>query len=105
MNMPPVQIKRIQELCKANKVKTLFAFGSVTTGKFHAASDIDLVVDFDENDPFTYTDLYFNLKNKLELLFNRPIDLLEERAIRNRLFRKQLDETKVLIYEYSNQGL
>lgn len=105
MNMPPVQIKRIQELCKANKVKTLFAFGSVTTGNFHAASDIDLVVDFDENDPCKYTDLYFNLKNRLELLFNRSIDLLEERAIRNRMFRKQLDETKVLIYGYANQGL
>ena len=103
--MPPVQIKHIQELCKASKVKTLFAFGSVTRGDFHAASDIDLVVDFDENDHFTYTDLYFDLKNKLELLFNRPIDLLKERAIRNRLFRKQLDETKVLIYGYSNQGL
>lgn len=103
--MPPVQIKRIQELCKANKVKTLFAFGSVTTGNFHAASDIDLVVDFDENDPCKYTDLYFNLKNRLELLFNRSIDLLEERAIRNRMFRKQLDETKVLIYGYANQGL
>lgn len=98
MNMQPVQIKRIQELCKASKVKTLFAFGSVTNGEFHAASDIDLVVDFDEKDPFTYTDLYFDLKNKLELLFNRPIDLLEERAIRNRVFRKQLDECKVQIF-------
>jgi predicted nucleotidyltransferase len=78
----------------------LFAFGSVTREDFNATSDIDLVVDFDENDPFTYTDLYFKLKQSLEDLLNRQIDLLEERAIRNSLFRKQLEKTKVKLYGY-----
>jgi hypothetical protein len=42
--------------------------------------------------------LYFNLKQLLEDLFNRNIDLLEERAIRNPLFKEEIDKTKVLIY-------
>ena len=100
MQIEKTQIDKIQKLCKANKVKSLFAFGSVTREDFNESSDIDLIVDFNENDPFAYTDLYFNLKQSLEDLLNRQIDLLEERAIRNRFFREQLDKTKVKLYGY-----
>ena len=44
-------------------------------------------------------DLYFTLKSKLEEILKRQIDLLEERAIRNRFFKQELDSTKVKIYE------
>lgn len=100
MKIEDSKIKLIQALCKANRVKSLFAFGSVTREDFNESSDIDLVVDFDEKDPFKYTDLYFNLKSKLEEILNRQVDLLEERAIKNRIFRQQLDHTKVKIYGY-----
>ena len=65
---------------------------------FSDESDIDFVVDFDENDPFEYTNLYFQLKDELEKLLKRQIDLIEYRAIKNKYFRKELDETNVLIY-------
>jgi len=100
MKIEQPKIDQIQELCKTNKVKTLFAFGSVTRDDFNDTSDIDLVVDIDEKDPFKYTDIYFNLKSKLEDIFKRQVDLLEERAIKNRLFRRELDNTKVKIYGY-----
>ena len=100
MKIEQPKIDQIQELCKINKVKTLFAFGSVTRDDFNDTSDIDLVVDIDEKDPFKYTDIYFNLKSKLEDIFKRQVDLLEERAIKNRLFRRELDNTKVKIYGY-----
>lgn len=92
-------IKKIQELCRINKVKSLFAFGSVVRDDFHDTSDIDLVVDIDEADPFKYADIYFNFKSQLEDLLKKEVDLIEERAIRNRIFRQQLDRTKVKIYE------
>jgi predicted nucleotidyltransferase len=100
MQIEEPKIKKIQELCIKNKVKSLYAFGSVTRDDFNDLSDIDLIVDFEEKDPFTYTDLYFNLKLNLELLLKRQVDLLEERAIINPLFRQQLDNTKVKIYGY-----
>jgi predicted nucleotidyltransferase len=100
MQIEKPNIELIQELCKANKVKSLFAFGSVTRDDFSEFSDIDLVVDFEEKDPFKYTDLYFNLKSKLEEILKRQVDLLEERAIKNRIFRQQLENTKVKIYGY-----
>lgn len=98
-------IDQIRELCLKNQVKTLFAFGSVVNGNFKADSDIDLVVDIEDGNPFTYSDKYFDLKFKLIDLLGRKIDLLEERAIKNPYFREELERTKVLIYEPQNQNL
>lgn len=81
-----------------NKVNSLFAFGSVTTDKFRPDSDIDLVVDIDDNDPFSYSDKYFNLKFQLEDILKRQFDLLEQKAIRNKFLKNENDRTKVLIY-------
>jgi predicted nucleotidyltransferase len=98
MNEVTRHIDQIRKLCGSNKVKSLFAFGSVLTDSFKSDSDIDLVVDIDAKDPLTYSDSYFNLKFQLEQLFNRKIDLLEQSTIKNPYLRKQIDETKVLIY-------
>ncbi len=98
MKIEELKGKELETLCKKNKVKSLFVFGSVTREDFNENSDIDLVVDFDESDPFKYTDLYFNLKNKLENLYKRQVDLIEERAIKNRFFKKELDKTKIKLY-------
>lgn len=85
-------------LCKQNKVKSLYVFGSVLTENFNDTSDIDLVVDIDSNDPFEYADSYFNLKFALQDLLKRTIDLLENKAIRNPVIRNNIDSSKYLIY-------
>lgn len=98
MKIEAPKLEKIQEVCRSSHVRTLFAFGSVTREDFNESSDVDLVVDFDEKDPFKYTDLYFNLKDKLEEILKRHVDLLEERAIKNRIFKQELENTKVKIY-------
>lgn len=98
MEIDKKNISLIKKLCERYSVKTLSVFGSVVQGNFNSESDIDFAVDFNENDPFKYSDLYFELKEKLEKLLNRKIDLIELRGIKNRFFKKELDETKVLIY-------
>jgi len=90
--------KEINNLCLQNKVKSLYVFGSVLTDQFSKTSDIDLVVDIDSNDPFDYADNYFNLKFSLQNLFKRPIDLLENKAIKNPYIRENIDRSKTMIY-------
>ncbi len=90
--------KEINTLCNQHNVKSLFAFGSVITDKFTAQSDIDLIVDIDDKDPFVYTDNYFDLKFKLEDLFQRHVDLLEKKALKNTFLIKEIDNTKILLY-------
>lgn len=89
---------QIVQLCKINKVRSLFAFGSVITDKFRPDSDIDLVVDIDDNDPISYSDKYFNLKFQLEEILKRQIDLLEQKSIRNKFLKSEIERTKVQIY-------
>ncbi|HMO34352.1 MAG TPA: nucleotidyltransferase domain-containing protein [Lacibacter sp.] len=100
MNPLDSHINDIRQLCSVHHVKHLFAFGSVLGNQLHADSDIDLVVDFDAMDPGSYTDNYFSLKFSLQQLLGRPVDLLEEKALRNPFFRSNLNRQKKLIYGY-----
>ena len=88
----------LTQLCLQNKVRSLYAFGSVLTNRFNIDSDIDMIVDIDSKNPLEYADCYFNLKFSLQELFNRPVDLLEDKAIRNNYLRQEIDNSKQLIY-------
>jgi len=88
----------INQLCLQNKVKTLYAFGSVLTTSFTKNSDIDLIVEIDSEEPFEYADNYFNLKFALQDALMRKIDLLESKSIRNHLVKENIDRSKRLIY-------
>ncbi len=92
-------ISQINKLCENHKVKQLYAFGSVLGARFSDNSDIDLIVDFQSLDPIDYAENYFALKFSLQELLERPIDLLEQRAIRNKYLLKSINESKKLIYE------
>ena len=91
-------INSITELCKTHKVKSLYTFGSVLTEKFHKESDVDLIVDFENLPVEDYIDNYFDLKFSLEDIFKRPVDLLEEKAIKNPYFKQNVNEQKQLVY-------
>ena len=89
---------QIADLCRRYSVERLFAFGSVLTDRFNDESDVDLIVDIADESPLEYADNYFNLKFGLSDLFSRPVDLLENKALRNAQMRKHIDESKQLIY-------
>ncbi|MDR1170917.1 MAG: nucleotidyltransferase domain-containing protein [Bacteroidales bacterium] len=93
-----VLLPQIIALCQKYSVNRLYIFGSALTDRFNEQSDIDLVVDIDSNNPLDYAGKYFDLKFALQDMLQRPVDLLEERAIRNPYLRKEIDNTKQLIY-------
>ena len=92
-------INEINVLCKMHKVKTLFVFGSVITDKFRPDSDIDFIVDISSNDPIDYAENYFDLKFKLQDLLKKPIDLLEQRGIKNKHLIQSINSSKRILYE------
>lgn len=98
MTLLDLKIEEIKRLCINYNVSKLFAFGSVLNNSFNDQSDIDFIVDFDIITIENYADNYFNLKTELEAILNRPIDLIEEQAIRNPYFRSEVDKEKQLIY-------
>jgi hypothetical protein len=88
----------IDKLCKTHKVKSLYAFGSVLTDRFNKESDIDLMVDFSNMDVEDYADNYFDFKFSLQDILHHPIDLLEEKAIKNPYFKQAVNLQKQLVY-------
>lgn len=97
--------KELDKACSTFKVNELYAFGSILTDKFNSESDIDFIVSIVSNDPIEYAENYFELKFELERIFSRKIDLLEQKAIRNKSFEKLVDKQKMLVYARRNQGV
>jgi predicted nucleotidyltransferase len=92
-------IDQIILLCERIKVRELYVFGSVLTDKFNDESDIDFLVEFNLVDIQKYFNNYMDFKEKLEALLKRLIDLIENQAVRNPIFRKVLDREKKLVYK------
>lgn len=76
----------------------MYAFGSILTEKYNDESDIDLIVDFEPIDVTVYTDNYFDFKFSLQEILNRPVDLLEEKAIKNPYLKQTINQKRQLIY-------
>jgi len=100
MNFFSTYNQQINELCRQYNVSRLFAFGSVLTDGFGEQSDVDLMVTFNDIPVEKYADNYFDFKFSLQDVFNRPVDLLEEQAIKNPYFMQNVDSNKQIIYGY-----
>ena len=86
-------------LCRHYHVARLAVFGSALREDFDAdRSDLDFLVEFQPLPPGSYADTYFDLKEGLETLFHRPVDLVVESAIKNPYFLKSVEQTKHGLY-------
>jgi uncharacterized protein len=85
-------------LCRRYGVRRLELFGSATTGAFDPqSSDLDLLVEF--NDDLTHLfDRYFGLKESLEALYGRSVDLVTVGALKNPYFIAAVEKTRQLVY-------
>lgn len=102
MKLIELNLQRILALCRRHRVKTLSVFGSILTDRFNENSDVDLLVDFEPYDPdspdFDYVSNYFGLRDALECLFNRKVDLIEYGTNLNPVFKALVDKKKQVIY-------
>lgn len=93
------KLENIKELCVEYNVQSLFAFGSVCSENFNAKSDIDLLISFKPMDYSDYADAYFNIADKFEEVFARPVDLITEKSLHNPYFIDSINKNKTKIYE------
>ena len=102
MNLPKEiesKFESVISLYISHKVKRLFIFGSLAKRNFTSESDIDLIVEIEEEDPIKRGELLIALWNKLESLFNRKVDLLTSKKISNPFLMREIERSKQLIYE------
>lgn len=103
MKLIELNMQRIIELCKLHKVKSLAVFGSILTDRFNDDSDVDLLVDFEDYDrdnpgDFDYVTNFFDLQDSLESLLRRKVDIVVNKALRNKYFINNVNRTKQVIY-------
>lgn len=91
-------IPAIEALCKKHNVNELYVFGSVLTPRFDDGSDIDFLVTFHKDDISDYFENFFDFKYAVEDILQRPVDLVEASAIRNKFFLDEVNSTKRIVY-------
>lgn len=91
-------ITRIEQLCIQYDVDTMYAFGSVCADNFDSSSDVDILISFKPIHFSKYSDNYFELKEALEKLFQRKVDLITTNSLSNPFFISQVENSKRLLY-------
>lgn len=88
---------QIESFCKKWHVRELAVFGSAIRGDFHPESDIDILVSFF---PESHIGLweFTDMREELEALFQRRVDLLAKEALRNPFRRNSILESREILY-------
>ena len=89
----------LEGLCRRYRVRSLYLFGSAAREDFDPArSDVDLLVEFEPIPVGGYADAYFGLRESLEALFGRDVDLVTVAAVRNPYMKADIERTRSLLY-------
>lgn len=77
----------LESLCRKYHVARLDLFGSAADGTFDPKhSDLDFLVDFQDDAPMGPFHQYFDFLEELKRLFGCSVDLVERRAMKNPYF-------------------
>lgn len=98
MILKKANTEKLKTICKSHLVTKMYMFGSAASSTMKKNSDVDILVNFAEMDLYNYFDNLLSLKEKLELIFKKPVDLLEEQAVNNPFLKRSIDRNKILIY-------
>lgn len=99
MPVPQLTVPRhsIAEFCRRWKVAELSFFGSVMREDFRPDSDVDVLVTFTPGAGWSLFDLV-TMQDELATLLGRPVDLVEEAALRNPYRRSAIKRSKHVLY-------
>jgi uncharacterized protein len=91
--------EEFQALCRRFHVRRLDLFGSAARGDFDPErSDVDFIVEFERDMPLHPFDAYFGLKEGLETLVGRRVDLVMPGAIKNPYRKARIEQDRETVY-------
>ncbi|PON18921.1 DNA polymerase subunit beta [Candidatus Entotheonella serta] len=95
IDLEAIQLE-LNAICQEFELQQLDLIGSAVRDDFSPESDIDVLVTFQGDENLVYR--FFCLKDRLEQLFGRKVDVIEERAIRNPYFKRAVNHDRIPIY-------
>jgi uncharacterized protein len=90
--------QNLENFCRKWKVRELSLFGSVLRDDFTPESDVDVLVSFDQDAPWSLWDITA-MRDELSALMGRSVDLVEREGLRNPFRRHTILETRKVIYD------
>ncbi len=99
--IPDLDVHReeVVVLCTRFGVRRLDVFGSAAGGAFDPSrSDIDFLVELEPPDGLSRFDAFFGLKEALEELLGRPVDMVDPSALENPYFAAAVERSRQAIY-------
>jgi len=101
VNKVEIPVKKIEVFCQKWLVKQMAIFGSVLRDDFDPqTSDIDILIEFLPEASWGFE--IATIKQELEIIFKRPVDLVSKKAIeqsRNPYRKKEILESFKVIYD------
>jgi len=92
-----VDQETIKEFCEKWKIREFYFFGSILRDDFGPESDIDVLIKIFPEAEWSLWDIV-DMREELQTLFDRKVDLLEAEGIRNPFRRFEIARTRRLIY-------
>jgi len=98
INKGVIPKSKIDDFCRRWHITQLGLFGSFLGNDFSRESDIDILVSFTPDSPWSLFDLV-DMQDELAEIFGRKVDLVEREALRNPFRLRDILKNLELIYE------
>jgi len=92
-----IPAERIADFCRKWKIRELALFGSVLRDDFNPESDVDVLYTMMPDAPFDF-DIYWEMKEELEKIFGREVDLVKKGTIENPFRRAHIMKNMRVIH-------
>ncbi|MBI4559426.1 MAG: nucleotidyltransferase domain-containing protein [Candidatus Hydrogenedentes bacterium] len=99
MPSPRIEIpeESIESFCRKWRIREFSLFGSVLTDDFRPDSDVDVLLVFEADADWGLFEIV-EMKDELQALFGREVDLVEKEAISNPFRRDHILRTHQVVY-------
>jgi hypothetical protein len=89
--------EEIAQFCERWSIIELSLFGSVLSEEFGPGSDVDVLVAFAPNSPWSLFDI-ITMQEELQTIFGREVDLVEKQGLVNPFRRHSILKNRQVIY-------
>jgi len=93
----PIDADSIAGFCRKWRITEFALFGSVLRDDFRADSDVDVLVTFADDAPWTLWDLV-DMRDELAREFGRDVDVVSKRGLKNPYRRAHILRTRRVVY-------
>ena len=92
-----VPLDSLESFCRRWKILEMSLFGSVLRDDFTPESDVDVLVTFEPEAHWSLWD-FIDLRDELSKLFQREVDVVSEKGLRNPFRRHEILGSRQVVY-------